>query len=71
MVERDLQILRLVGQLAICDRNLQSVSDIVENNLIEESIDFPGWSGIARRTAAIYNLSDPLELFQNPWQSDR
>ena len=39
--------------------------------MIEESIDFPGWSGLARRTAAIYNLLDPLELFQNPWSSDR
>ena len=71
VAERDIQIMRLVGQLAICDRELQSVSDILQNNLIEENIDFPGWSGLARRTAALYNLTDPLEIFQNPWESDR
>ena len=71
VAERDIQILRLVGQLAICDRDLQSVSDILENNLIEEDIHFPGWSGLARRTAALYGIIDPLELFQNPWESKR
>ena len=30
-----------------------------------------GWSGIARRTTSLYSLPDPLELFQNPWASDR
>ena len=44
--ERDIQILRLLGQLAICDRDLQSVSDILENNLGEEDIHFAGWSGL-------------------------
>ena len=34
VAERDIEILRLVGQLAICDRELQSVSDIIENNLM-------------------------------------
>ena len=71
VAERDIQILQLVGQLAICDRSIQAVSDIVESNLGGESIDFAGWSGLARRTAAIYNLIDPLELFQNPWKSER
>ena len=69
--ERDIQILRLLGQLAICDRDLQSVSDILENNLGEEDIHFAGWSGLARRTTSLYGLPDPLELFQNPWDSDR
>ena len=63
MAKRDIDILRLAGQLAICDRDLQSVSDILENNLSEEDIDFPGWSGLARRTTTIYDLPDSLDLF--------
>ena len=42
---RDIQILQLVGQLAMCDRELQNVSDIVEYNLAGENIEFQGWSG--------------------------
>ena len=63
VAERDIQILQLVGQLAICDRDIQAVSDILESNLGAECLDFAGWSGLARRTAALYNLPDPLELF--------
>ena len=71
VAERDVEILRLAGQLAICDKELQSVSEILESNLTNEDIQFDGWSGLARRTAAIYGLIDPLELFQNPWPSHR
>ena len=71
VAERDIQILQLAGQLAIYGRSIQAVSDIIENNLGGEDINFQGWSGLARRTAAIYNLIDPLELFQNPWSSER
>ena len=46
--ERDIQILRLLGQLAICDRDQQPVSTSLENNLGEEDINFVGWSGLAR-----------------------
>ena len=67
VAERDVEILRLAGQLAICDRELQSVSEILENNLSGEDINFAGWSGLARCTTSIYGLIDPLELFQNPW----
>ena len=56
VAERDVQILQLVGQLAICDRSIQAVSDIVEDNLGGEDINFSGWSGLARRTAAILSL---------------
>ena len=69
VAERDIQIMRLVGQLAICDRELQNVSAIVEENLSRYGIKFSGWSGVARRTAALYGLPDPLELFQQPWSS--
>ena len=71
VAERDIQIMRLVGQLAICSRDLQNVSAIVEQNLSKYDVKFPGWSGVARRTAALYGLPDPLELFQQPWVSKR
>ena len=71
VAERDIQILQLVGQLAICDRDIQAVSDILQSNLAAEGLDFAGWSGLARRTAALYNLPDPLELFEKPWPSDK
>ena len=69
VADRDIQIMRLVGQLAICSRDLQYVSDIVEGNLSKYGISFPGWSGVARRAAALYGLPDPLELFEQPWTS--
>ena len=47
-------------------RDLQYVSDIVEGNLSKYGISFPGWSGVARRAAALYGLPDPLELFEQP-----
>ena len=71
VAERDIQIMRMVGQLAICSRDVQNVSDIVEGNLSKYDVKFPGWSGVARRTAALYGLPDPLELFQQPWVSKR
>ena len=69
VAERDIQIMRLTGQLAICARDLQNVSAILEENLSKYGIKFSGWSGLARRTAALYGLPDPLELFQQPWTS--
>ena len=44
VAERDIQILQLVGQLAICDRDIQAVSDILESNLAAKGLDFAGWS---------------------------
>ena len=61
--------MRLTGQLAICARDLQNVSAILEENLSKYGIKFSRWSGLARRTAALYGLPDPLELFQQPWTS--
>ena len=56
VAERDIQIMRLTGQLAICARDLQNVSAILEENLSKYGIKFSGWSGLARRTAALYGL---------------
>ena len=71
VAERDLQIMRLVSQLSMCSREIQTVSDIIEDHLIKYDIHFPGWSGMARRTAAIYSLEDPLEIMREPWKTDR
>ena len=64
VAERDLDILGLLGQIAQCPRFLQSVTDIIEDSLTKFDIQFLGWSGLARRTAALYGLDDPLELLE-------
>ena len=71
VAERDLEILGLLGQLAQCPRDLQAVSDIVEDCLTKYDIQFTGWSGMARRAAVLYGLDDPLDLLQQPWRADR
>ena len=71
VAERDLNILGLLGQLSQCPRDLQSVSDIIEDGLVRFDINFPGWSGLVRRTAAVYGLLDPLDLMEQPWRPDR
>jgi len=47
------------------------VSDIIEDGLVRFGVNFPGWSGLVRRTAALYGIDDPLELLQHPWRSER
>ena len=71
IAERDIEILGLLGQLAQCPRDIQSVSDIIEDGLIRFDIDFEGWSGIVRRTSLLYGLEDPLDILQQPWRSER
>ena len=71
VAERDVEILGLLGQLAQCPRDLQAVSDIVQDGLEKFDPTFQGFSGIARRTAALYGIQDPLELMQEPWAADR
>ena len=71
IMDRDIQIMRLVGQTAISSRDIQDVSDIIHHHLTKYEINFPGWSGVARRTAAIYGIYDPLEIMEQPWRSDR
>ena len=34
-------------------------------------IEFPGWSGLVRRTAALYDLPDPLDYMNHPWVPKR
>ena len=70
--QRDLDIMGLLGQVSLSPENLQNVTKIVKDHLIEYPIEFPGWSGLVRRTAAKYpELPDPLQYMNNPWRPDR
>ena len=69
--QRDIEILGLLGQLAICDGDAQNIRDVIENTLTFYGINFTGWSGLVRRTCLQYNLPDPLQYLQYPWRPDR
>ena len=69
--QRDIEVLGLLGQLALCEDEDQNVRKIIANNLIFFDEKFGGWSGLARKTAAQYGLPDPLEYMVNPWRPDR
>ena len=69
--QRDLDILGLLGQLAVCPSDLQSVTAIIYNNLAFYDAQFGGWSGLVRLTATKYGLPDPAQYMQSPWQPDR
>ena len=71
VAERHVEILGLLGQLASCPRDLQAVSDIVQDGLEKFDLTFQGWSGLVKRTSALYGIQDPLELMQDPWASGR
>ena len=69
--QRDIEILGLLGQLAMCDTESQSVRGVMENTLTFYGVNFNGWSGLARRTCIKYDLPDPLQYLQYPWRADR
>ena len=69
--QRDLDILGLLGQIAVCPSDLQKVTDIISNNLAFYGTDFGGWSGLVRLTARKYSLPDPTEYMKSPWRPDR
>ena len=69
--QRDIEILGLLGQLAMCDQEAQNIRAIVEHTLTFYGVNFPGWSGLVRRTCLFYGLPDPLQYLLNPWRSDR
>ena len=48
--QRDIEILGLLGQLAVCDGDAQNIRDVIENTLTFYGINFTGWSGLVRRT---------------------
>ena len=69
--QRDLEILGLLGQLAMCDEEAQNIRAVMEHSLSFYGINFSGWSGLARRTCLFYGLPDPLLYLLNPWRADR
>ena len=69
--QRDIEILGLLGQLAMCDQETQQVRAVIEHTLTFYGADFPGWSGLVRRTCLKYGLPDPLPYLQHPWRADR
>ena len=69
--QRDLEILGLLGQIAICPKDLQNVTDIIHHNLVFYGSEFGGWSGLVRQTAQKYSLPDPVDYMMSPWRPDR
>ena len=69
--QRDVEILGILGQLANCDQELQNIRGVMEHTLTFYDVNFPGWSGLVRRTCLKYGLPDPLQYLQNPWRADR
>ena len=69
--QRDLEILSLLGQLAMADPEIQNVLMLINQNLAFFYGGFAGWSGLVRRTAEKYGLPDPLLYLQHPWRPDR
>ena len=66
-----LEILGLLGQLALCYQDDHNVRKIVQHNLNFFDDKFGGWSGLVRQKAAMYGLPDPLQYMGHPWRSDR
>ena len=69
--QRDLEIMGLLGQLGLCDEENQNVRRSIVNNLAFFDDKFAGWSGVVRRTAAVYGLPDPMQYLEHPWRPDR
>ena len=69
--QRDLEIIGLLGQLAMCDEEAQNIRAVMEHSLSFYGINFSGWSGLARRTCLFYGLPDPLLYLLNPCRADR
>ena len=69
--QRDLEILGLLGQIAVCPDDQQYVREAIKNNLVFYGNNLKGWSTLARQTCQKYDLPDPLEVMTNPWRPDR
>ena len=69
--QRDVEILGLFGQLVMCHSNNQNIRRIIEHTLTFYGVNFPGWSGLVRRTCLQYSLPDPLQYLHQPWRPDR
>jgi hypothetical protein len=69
--QRDVEILGLLGQLAMCDGESQSIRLVITNTLTFYGMNFTGWSSLVRKTCHKYGLPDPLQYMQYPWRPDR
>ena len=69
--QRDIEILGLFGQLAMCEDDKQTVRRIIANSLTYYDLNFNGWSGLVRKTCLCYDLPDPIQIMQYPWRPDR
>ena len=69
--QRDIDVMGLLGQLAMCDDEKQNVRFVIQHNLSFYDGNFGGWSGLARSIAQEYGLPDPLQYLQYPWRPDR
>ena len=69
--QRDLEILGLFGQLALCSDDSQNIRKVIQNSLTFYDVNFTGWSGLVRKTCLRYGLPDPLQILLYPWRPDR
>jgi hypothetical protein len=69
--QRDVEILGLLGQLAMCDSESQNIRSVITNTLTFYGVNFTGWSSLVRKTCHKYGLPDPLQYMQYPWRPDR
>ena len=69
--QRDLEILGVFGQLAICGDDMQNIRKVIQNSLTFYDISFNGWSALVRKTCLRYDLPDPLQIMMYPWRPDR
>ena len=69
--QRDIEVLGLLGQLAVCPEDLQNIRKIIEHDLAFYGEGFHGWSSLVRKVCAKYGLPDPLQYIEHPWRPDR
>ena len=44
--QRELEIIGLLGQLAVCNQEAHNIRQIIEHSLTFYGVNFPGWSGL-------------------------
>ena len=69
--QRDIEILGLLGQIAVCPSDQQSVKDVIFHNLTFYGNNLKGWGSLVRHVCHKYDLPDPLQYMSNPWRADR
>jgi hypothetical protein len=62
--QRDVEILGLLGQLAMCDGESQHIKVVITNTLTFYGVNFTGWSSLVRKTCLMYGLPDPLQYME-------